>query len=187
MGAPGDVSVARPPRSAEDSPSSASSEPSEIGARVLCVELEELPLPRGNGRLMLPLTPRMSALLLLARREAELLGHSECGAEHVLLAALWEGDGVAAQAIQGLDASDAVRGMLLERMRSAGYQPGEVSAVQLMDKAAAEAKRRGDTYIGTEHVLLAMTRSGDVVGSALDDLGISRALRDRTQNLLEHS
>ena len=136
---------------------------------------------------VLPLTPRMSALLLLARREAELLGHAECGAEHVLLAALWEGDGVAAQVIQGLDASDAVRGMLLERMRSASYQPGEVSPPQLIEKAADEANRRGDTYIGTEHVLLAMTRSHDIVGGALDALGISGTVRDRTQSSLDHS
>jgi ATP-dependent Clp protease ATP-binding subunit ClpC len=128
----------------------------------------------------------MSTLLALARREAELLGHSQWGAEHILLAALWEGQGVAAQAMRGLDASDAVRSMILARMRSAGYSPGEVSASQLLDEAADEAKRRGDGYIGTEHVLLAMTRSGDIVGAALDDLGLSRALRDRTQNLLEH-
>src|SRR2546421_13099765 len=129
----------------------------------------------------------MSTLLALAKREAESLGHSEGGAEQILLAALWEGQGVAAQVVQGLDAADTVRSTILARMHSAAYRPGQVSAAQLLNEAADEAERRGDTYIGTEHALLAMTRSGDIVGTALDDLGISRTLRDRTQNLLEHS
>lgn len=137
---------------------------------------------------MLPVTPRMTAVLLLAKREAEVLGHSECGAEHVLLALLWEGHGVAAQVLQGLHAADDIREVLLTRMRSSGYRPGEITTSQLLDDASEEAKRRGDTYLGTEHVLLAMSRrSDDIVGGAIDDRGIARALRERTQDLLERS
>lgn len=134
---------------------------------------------------MLQVTPRLTAVLLLAKREAEVLGHAECGAEHVLLALLWEGHGVAAQVLQSLHASDDIREMLLTRMRSSSYRPGEVAMSQLLDDAGEEAKRRGDTYLGTEHVLLAMSRgSDDIVGGAIDELGIARALRERTQGLL---
>jgi ATP-dependent Clp protease ATP-binding subunit ClpA len=52
----------------------------------------------------IPFTPRAKKVLELARREADALGHSYIGTEHILLGLIREGHGVAAQAMERLGA-----------------------------------------------------------------------------------
>ena len=52
----------------------------------------------------IPFTPRVKKVLELSRREAEQLGHTYIGTEHILLGLVREGDGVAAQVLVMLGA-----------------------------------------------------------------------------------
>jgi ATP-dependent Clp protease ATP-binding subunit ClpC len=80
-------------------------------------EVERLIGTGGAGRPQGPvegvvLTPRAKKVVMeLAPREAEGLGHNYVGTEHLLLALLREGEGIAAKALEGL-------GVDLERARS---------------------------------------------------------------------
>jgi len=63
----------------------------------------------------IPFTPRAKKVLELSRREAEQLGHSYIGTEHILLGLLREGDGVAAQVLVKLGADlNRVRQMVIQ-------------------------------------------------------------------------
>jgi hypothetical protein len=71
---------------------------------------------RGSGTPpgQIPFTPRTKKILELALREALALRHDYIGTEHLLLAIVTEGEGVAARLLreQGVDAAD-VRGVVL--------------------------------------------------------------------------
>jgi ATP-dependent Clp protease ATP-binding subunit ClpC len=54
----------------------------------------------------IPFTPRSKKVLELSLREAVALGHNHIGTEHLLLAILREGDGVAARILVDLGADD---------------------------------------------------------------------------------
>jgi ATP-dependent Clp protease ATP-binding subunit ClpC len=117
-------------------------------------------------------------VLELAQDEARSLGHSYVGSEHFLLALLCAEDAVAADVLNDV-------GITPERVRAAmpsggasptvaegrlGLTPRAKMALEL---ALREALAFGDYYVGTAHVLLALTRVSDG-GAAriLLDLGI---------------
>src|SRR6478752_5197477 len=56
----------------------------------------------------IPYTPRVKKVLALAGKEAKALNHSHVGTEHILLALLREGEGIAARVLKRLDV-DPVR------------------------------------------------------------------------------
>lgn len=61
-----------------------------------------------------PLTPRVKKVLELAHKEAANLGHNYVGTEHILLALLTEGEGVAAEVLEQLGVEAArLRGTVL--------------------------------------------------------------------------
>jgi hypothetical protein len=95
------------------------------------------------------------------------LRQSEVGTDHVLLALLREGRGLAARALSDLGVEPAE---LAQRMRARlvpaelgpdgpiGLGPGARSAVEM---ARAEAVRLHHDYVGTEHLLLGLLRDGE--------------------------
>ena len=69
----------------------------------------------------IPFTPRGKKVLELSRREADQLGHSYIGTEHILLGLIREGDGVAAQVLVKLGADlNRVRQQVIQLLH--GYQ-----------------------------------------------------------------
>ncbi len=75
----------------------------------------------------IPFTPRARRVLELALREALQLGHDYIGTEHILLALVREGDGVAAQVLVKLGASLAlVRETVTGLLRD--YSPAQLAA-----------------------------------------------------------
>jgi ATP-dependent Clp protease ATP-binding subunit ClpA len=58
---------------------------------------------------VLSLTPRVRRVLALAAREAERLGHSHVGTEHLLLALIADEEGIAAQVLSELGVSESAR------------------------------------------------------------------------------
>ncbi len=174
------------------------------GARV-----KEAPMP---GRLALPLaerikrattrkqpkgmfqrfTDRARRAVHLAQEEARLLRHDHIGTEHLLLALLYEGEGVAAKALESLGISrEDVRGQVEEIIghgqgSSAGHIPFTAQAKKVLELSLREALALGHHYIGTEHLLLGLLREGEgIAAQVLARLGASHArVQERVLDLL---
>jgi ATP-dependent Clp protease ATP-binding subunit ClpA len=120
-------------------------------------------VPDGRERL----TPRVRRVLAIAEDEAVGLRQAEVGTEHVLLALLREGRGLAARALRelGVEPADLAQRLRL-RLTPApvgadgpiGLGPGARAA---MEMARAEAARLHHDYLGTEHLLLGLLRDGE--------------------------
>jgi ATP-dependent Clp protease ATP-binding subunit ClpA len=111
------------------------------------------------------------------------LRHNQLDAEHLLLALLGEPDGLVRAAFQKLDGFQPA--LLLEWLRAelgrrpVAAQPGAIymtpRAKQVFDAALADAERRGDQFVGTEHVLLALLADPrDELTQAAERAGLSR-------------
>jgi ATP-dependent Clp protease ATP-binding subunit ClpA len=112
-------------------------------------------------------TDRARRVVVLAQEEAERLGHGHIGTEHLLLALLREGDGLAAKALKALGLSlDAVR-QATEAAAGPGGQarPGHLPftprAKKVLELSLRESLALGHDYIGTEHILLGLVREGE--------------------------
>ena len=114
-------------------------------------------------------TDRSRRVLVLAQEEARLLAHSFIGTEHLLLGLIAEGEGVAAQALENLGVSlAAVRAEVAETIGMAGTPPSgsppfTPRAKRVLEFSLREALQLGDSYIGTEHLLLGLLREGEGV------------------------
>jgi ATP-dependent Clp protease ATP-binding subunit ClpC len=126
-------------------------------------------------------TDQARRVVVLAQEEARLLDHGYIGTEHILLGLLAEGEGLAAQALASLDIGlDAAREQVAEIIgpgtgQPSGHIPFTPRTKKVLELALREAQRLGDSYIGTEHVLLGMAREGEGVGvQVMDRLGAGK-------------
>jgi ATP-dependent Clp protease ATP-binding subunit ClpC len=141
-------------------------------------------------------TQRARRVLSLAQEEAERLNHSYIGSEHVLIGLLREEGGVAGRVLRELGLDAARVQAMVERL-SGG--PGtrtpftkielSPSTKRLLELAVEEARRMGQHYISTEHLLLGLARQNE--GLAIDVLrkfGISpEQIRRQTRRMLKES
>jgi prophage maintenance system killer protein len=138
-------------------------------------------------------TDRARQATALAQEEARLLNHNYLGTEHLLLGLLRERDGVAARALASLGISlQAVRAQVEEIIgrgtsAPAGHIPFTPRAKKVMEISLREALQLGHNYIGTEHILLALSREGEgVAAQVLVKLGARHArLRKQVLRLLD--
>ena len=126
-------------------------------------------------------TEKARAAISNAHNAACEMGHFYIGSEHLLLGLIREGTGVAAKALSEAGVSeDAV----IEKIRAVnGEKPSidlntELSLTprskRILEYSAMEAKRLAHSYIGTEHILMAIVRDGDgVAAQILNSLGIN--------------
>jgi len=134
------------------------------------------------------LTPRASQVLALARKEAERFNHNFVGTEHLLLGLIRLGQGVAINVLQKMGVDLQVLRMELEKLMAEGSEQkivGEISFTPRVRKvlalAAREAKAFNHTYIGTEHILLALLREGEGVAARVlknFDIDLERARQE---------
>jgi excisionase family DNA binding protein len=118
--------------------------------------------------------------LLRADEEASAFGRAQIYPEHILLGLILASDGVAFHVLDSLgvkihDAREAVEA-ISGRGTEADQQPRDLSdaARALVDLAVDEAKQLKHHYIGTEHLLLALTRDGEGNAAlALAQLGLA--------------
>ncbi|HWC10321.1 MAG TPA: Clp protease N-terminal domain-containing protein [Acidimicrobiales bacterium] len=116
-------------------------------------------------------TDRARRVVVLAQEEARLLDHNYIGTEHLLLALVHEGEGVAARALEQLGISlEAVRTQVEEIIGTGGSSPsGQVPftprAKKVLELSLREARQLGHSYIGTEHILLGLVREGEGVAA----------------------
>ncbi|MFQ5434447.1 MAG: ATP-dependent Clp protease ATP-binding subunit [Anaerolineae bacterium] len=141
-------------------------------------------------------TQRARRVLSLAQEEAERLNHSYIGSEHVLIGLLREEGGVAGRVLRELGL-DVVRVQAMVERLSGG--PGtrtpftkielSPSTKRVLELAVEEARRMGQHYISTEHLLLGLARQNE--GLAIDVLrkfGIStEQIRRQTKRMLQES
>ena len=116
------------------------------------------------------LTPRAKRLLALARAEAGRFSQDAVGAEHLLLAMITLGEGVAVQVLENLGLDLQIVRLEVERqIQSKGSQavvggiPHSPCSKKALALAEEERKQFNHTYLGTEHVLLGILRAGETV------------------------
>lgn len=111
-------------------------------------------------------TERVRKVLALAREEAIRLQHEYVGTEHILLALIAEGEGIAIAVLQNLSCDlDAVKQKVEEIVPKgrATNQPAldlpyTSRAKKVLELSMAEARDLGHNYVGTEHLLLGLIR-----------------------------
>jgi ATP-dependent Clp protease ATP-binding subunit ClpA len=146
------------------------------------------------------LTPRAKKVIELAVDEARRLNHHYIGTEHLLLGLVREGEGVAAQVLQSLGVNlEKVRTHTIQVLSQSGAPPvvsrsrfaqthftqsemevGDerfdtftVQLSRVLSRAEEEAQHFQHNYIGTEHLMLALTlESKSVTAKVLNNLGV---------------
>ena len=113
---------------------------------------------------MVPVSDRARQAVLHADEEARTLNHSYVGTEHLLLGLLREEEGTAARVLASLGVTHprvrtAVMGMMGVGIEApVGELPLTGAAQAAIDRAGREASVLGAESVGTEHILLALTR-----------------------------
>ena len=131
----------------------------------------------------LKLTTRSQEALSAAVQQAATAGHPQVEPAHLLAALAAQPGGVAGHLLQAVGADPKA---VLERARAivaalptasgASVASPQLSrgAYQVISAAQEEAGALGDTYVSTEHVLLALAKDSGPAGEALRSLGADR-------------
>ncbi|NMD36402.1 MAG: ATP-dependent Clp protease ATP-binding subunit, partial [Planctomycetes bacterium] len=138
-------------------------------------------------------TEKAEQVLLAAGEEAKKRQHGYVGTEHILFSLLHQGENVAVQAVSRLDvdprllsgkaeaALEQIKGK--KRVSSVPFTPNAKRCIEL---AGEEALESGQSFVGTEHLLLGLAREEEgVAARILVEAGIeTAALRHTLQALL---
>lgn len=125
-------------------------------------------------------TQRAQKVLQLAQEEAIRMKHEAIGTEHILLGLIREGGGIAAKALEAIEVSPEMIEEGIEELVGTGsknvgpivhYTPRAKKVIEL---SVDESRKLGHSYIGTEHILLALIREGEgVAARVLNNAGVS--------------
>ncbi|MEK4026722.1 ATP-dependent Clp protease ATP-binding subunit [Sporosarcina sp. FSL W7-1283] len=125
-------------------------------------------------------TQRAQKVLQLAQEEAIRLKHESIGTEHILLGLIREGGGIAAKALDAISVNADTIEREVEALVGVGskdvgpivhYTP---RAKRVIELSVDESRKLGHSYIGTEHILLALIREGEgVAARVLNNAGVS--------------
>jgi ATP-dependent Clp protease ATP-binding subunit ClpA len=127
-------------------------------------------------------TERVRKVLAMAREEAGGLKHEYVDTEHILLAILREGEGVASTVLQNLHADpEALRSTIVGMVKPGRREqsgdptlPYSSRAKKVLELAMSEARELDHKYVGTEHLLLGLFREKTGIGAqVLFDAGLT--------------
>lgn len=125
-------------------------------------------------------TQRAQKVLQLAQEEAIRMKHESIGTEHILLGLIREGGGIAAKALEAIDVSfDTIEKGVESLVGSGSKEVGPIvhytpRAKKVIELSVDESRKLGHSYIGTEHILLALIREGEgVAARVLNNAGVS--------------
>ncbi|MEW6073629.1 MAG: AAA family ATPase [Planctomycetota bacterium] len=127
------------------------------------------------------LTRRTAEAVQAAQQAAQEAGHAEITPLHLAAALLAEPEGVSAAVLARLDAEPHALSTELARElarlpRASGGSPGPSRGfAEVLQAAAAHAKRLGDSYLSTEHVFLALAERGGRVAELFAARGMTPA------------
>ncbi len=121
------------------------------------------------------LSPGAKHAIEMAVAEANRFHHDYLGTEHLLLGLVAVEDGIAGRVLRtlGVDADDVrakieiIIGHGAVGSSRAAPPPFTPRTKKVMQLAAREAKNLGHSYIGTEHLLLALVREGEGVAAQI--------------------
>ena len=126
-------------------------------------------------------TQKANSALNLALESAEKLGHSYVGTEHILLGLINEGSGVAAAALKNCGVTAQSVEEKIKSVSGVGaptdLSPNDFTprTKRVLQSALMLSSRMGQSYVGTEHLLLAVISESDSYAvSFLNELGVSR-------------
>ena len=101
--------------------------------------------------------------------EAARLDAENPGTAHLLIGLLAEAEGIAGQVL-------AHHGIDIDQVRAAADKQSNADAFdQAIQRAEQEAHTLSHTYVGTEHLLLALLHEDDLASQVLAELGIRDA------------
>jgi len=139
-------------------------------------------------------TERARKVMSLARLEAQRFYHDYVGTEHILLALVKEGTGVASVVLKKMGVELKEIREEIEKKVKRGSEPltGKQqlhytpTAKRVLELAFEEARNLGHHYIGTEHLLLGLLREEDgVAAQVLIGLGLKLdEVREEIHNFL---
>ncbi|MFQ6066076.1 MAG: ATP-dependent Clp protease ATP-binding subunit [bacterium] len=138
-------------------------------------------------------TEQAKRAILLAQEEANRLNHGYLGTEHILLGLIRENEGIAANALRnsGVDLAPVrqkVENMVGRNQGDSflGQIPFTFRANRALQLAAEEAREFGHDYLGTEHLLLGLTKDKESLATQiLISLGVDlEQLRQEVINLV---
>lgn len=127
-------------------------------------------------------TEKAQNVLERARAEAAGMGHTYIGSEHLLLGLVSERSGIASKILHARRAKEAAIRNGIEKAVGVG-SPSSVKASdmtprlkKIIEGAASESLKNGQSYIGTEHLLFSLLQERDSVACAvLEELDVSVA------------
>ncbi len=112
-------------------------------------------------------TEKANRALNLAIAVASQLGHTYIGSEHLLFGLVAEGSGVAATLLEKKNITKEMITEKLEKTVGKGV-PSHVTPAdftprtkRILELSIAESRRLGHSYVGTEHILMAMVNEQD--------------------------
>ncbi len=126
-------------------------------------------------------TSRAKKILTMAEQQAEASGQSYIGDEHLLLALMKEGQGLAAVVLRGFGLDVEKLAAEIDDVRTR-KKPGVIERIgaptshtkKVIEFAFEEAHRMKHDHVGTEHLLLGLVREPDTVSAtALANLGVT--------------
>ena len=124
-------------------------------------------------------TEQARRVVVLAQEEARRMEHNYIGTEHLLLGLFREDEGVAARALNSLNATfEKVREQVESIVgygeeETGGQAPFTPRSKKVLELALREALQLGHNYIGTEHILTGLMWEGEGVAvQVLSNLGI---------------
>lgn len=144
---------------------------------------------------MYEFTGRAERALELAKEFSESHNYSFIGTEHILYGLIAEGEGLASKILssQGLDASRTEEEIIkIDGIMDTKAQNVELTprAKRIIENSSREAKRLGQSYVGTEHILLSLMREIDSVAVRIlieSDIDPQRIFADLLRLLSEDS
>jgi len=124
-------------------------------------------------------TEKALQAIMMAQEESRKLGHNFVGTEQILLGLIGEGTGIAAKVLRSYGVTLKDARLEVERLvgRGSGFVSVEIPftprAKRTLELALKQARDLGHSYIGTEHLILAVTDDETGVGArVLKRLGV---------------
>jgi hypothetical protein len=108
-------------------------------------------------------TPRARSSVAQAQSAAQRLSHNYIGTEHLLLGLFGEPEGIAARVLAGFGVTEqSIEGGVKEEIGMGLAAVGDdlpltPRARKVLQRTQREARALGHNYVGTEHILLALT------------------------------
>jgi ATP-dependent Clp protease ATP-binding subunit ClpC len=133
-------------------------------------------------------TKKAEAALIHAKECAAAFGHNYIGTEHILWGLAREGTGIAASVLSASGVTyDSIGKKIIELIGTSESSGAALSYTprtkRVLELSYAEARRMGQNFIGTEHLLIGIMREGESVAvRILNDLGID--IRKLYENII---